>query len=137
MSYSALTLPTIYISIGSNDKWCQKWRQHCFVKIVEVNQTPHLCVFADRDIAIGEELRYDYGVPILPWRKVYSKKRFHLWWIYHDNNHLSHFKLSLNVFWIIFFYKYIQSFFKISLTFIYELFILNKVISLKHLLAVN
>ncbi|KAH3853001.1 uncharacterized protein LOC127867704 isoform X4 [Dreissena polymorpha] len=40
------------------------------MKIVEVNQTPHLCTFADRDIAIGEELRYDYGVPTLPWRKA-------------------------------------------------------------------
>ncbi|XP_052265020.1 uncharacterized protein LOC127867704 isoform X3 [Dreissena polymorpha] len=43
------------------------------MKIVEVNQTPHLCTFADRDIAIGEELRYDYGVPTLPWRKIYGQ----------------------------------------------------------------
>ncbi|XP_052278781.1 N-lysine methyltransferase KMT5A-A-like [Dreissena polymorpha] len=47
-------------------------KQNCVMKIVEVNQTPHLCTFADRDIAIGEELRYDYGVPTLPWRKVHS-----------------------------------------------------------------
>ncbi|KAH3848210.1 hypothetical protein DPMN_090569 [Dreissena polymorpha] len=45
-------------------------KQKCVMKIVEVNQTPHLCTFADRDIAIGEELRYDYGVPTLPWRKA-------------------------------------------------------------------
>ncbi|KAH3784872.1 hypothetical protein DPMN_012731 [Dreissena polymorpha] len=45
-------------------------KQNCVMKIVEVNQTPHLCTFADRDIAIGEELRYDYGVPTLPWRKA-------------------------------------------------------------------
>ncbi|KAH3725744.1 hypothetical protein DPMN_051593 [Dreissena polymorpha] len=31
-------------------------KQSCVMKIVEVNQTPHLCTFADRDIAIGEEL---------------------------------------------------------------------------------
>ncbi|XP_052225448.1 N-lysine methyltransferase KMT5A-A-like [Dreissena polymorpha] len=37
-------------------------KQNCVMKIVEVNQAPHLCTFADRDIAIGEELRYDYGV---------------------------------------------------------------------------
>ena len=42
-------------------------KQNCVVKIVEVNQTPHLCIFADRDIAIGEELQYDYGVPTLSW----------------------------------------------------------------------
>lgn len=47
-------------------------KQNCVMKIVEVNQTPHLSTFADRDIAIGEELRYDYGVPTLPWRKVHS-----------------------------------------------------------------
>ncbi|KAH3783460.1 hypothetical protein DPMN_161398 [Dreissena polymorpha] len=45
-------------------------KQICVMKIVEVNQTPHLCTFADGDIAIGEELRYDYGVPTLPWRKA-------------------------------------------------------------------
>ncbi|KAH3717098.1 hypothetical protein DPMN_059876, partial [Dreissena polymorpha] len=45
------------------------------MKIVEVNQTPHLCTFADRDIAIGEELRYDYGVPTLPWRKKCTERK--------------------------------------------------------------
>ncbi|KAH3775464.1 hypothetical protein DPMN_176866 [Dreissena polymorpha] len=54
-------------------------KQKCVMKIVEVNQTPHLCTFADRDIAIGEELRYDYGVPTLPWRKdkqhPYTRKK--------------------------------------------------------------
>ncbi|XP_052249218.1 uncharacterized protein LOC127858807 isoform X6 [Dreissena polymorpha] len=50
-------------------------KQNCVMKIVEVNQTPHLCTFADRDIAIGEELRYDYGVPTLPWRKKCTKQK--------------------------------------------------------------
>ncbi|KAH3824871.1 hypothetical protein DPMN_126725 [Dreissena polymorpha] len=48
-------------------------KQNCVMKIVEVNKTPHLCTFADRDIAIDEELRYDYGVPTLPWRKIYGQ----------------------------------------------------------------
>ena len=44
--------------------------QNCVMKIVEVCDKPHLCAFATRNIAEGEELRYDYGVPNLPWRKV-------------------------------------------------------------------
>ncbi|XP_052259668.1 uncharacterized protein LOC127864032 isoform X4 [Dreissena polymorpha] len=30
----------------------------------------HLCLFATKDIAVNEELRFDYGVPNLPWRKA-------------------------------------------------------------------
>lgn len=30
----------------------------------------YLALFALRDIKIGEELRYDYGVKDLPWRKL-------------------------------------------------------------------
>lgn len=30
---------------------------------------PYLALFANRKIGIGEEIRYDYGVPDLPWRK--------------------------------------------------------------------
>jgi hypothetical protein len=29
---------------------------------------PYLALFASRDLCIGEELRYDYGVSDLPWR---------------------------------------------------------------------
>ena len=39
------------------------------VKIVLVNKQPHLCIFAIKDIRKGEELRYDYGIADLPWRK--------------------------------------------------------------------
>ena len=45
-------------------------KQNCVMKIVEVDNNPHLCIFATKDIEAGEELRYDYGVPNLPWRKV-------------------------------------------------------------------
>ena len=40
------------------------------MKIIVVDKTPHLCIFAVRDIKCNEELRYDYGIPDLPWRKV-------------------------------------------------------------------
>ena len=38
------------------------------MKKVEVDGSPHLCLFALRDIAVDEEIRYDYGVNDLPWR---------------------------------------------------------------------
>jgi len=31
---------------------------------------PHVLLFAGKDIAPGEELRYDYGGGDMPWRKV-------------------------------------------------------------------
>ena len=36
--------------------------QKCVMKIVEVDDKSHLCLFADRDIDRGEELRFYYGV---------------------------------------------------------------------------
>lgn len=38
------------------------------MKVVIVENIPRLCVFALRDISPGEEIRFDYGVPDLPWR---------------------------------------------------------------------
>jgi SET domain-containing protein len=40
------------------------------MKIIPVDGKPHLCLFAYRDIAVNEELRFDYGVDTLPWRTV-------------------------------------------------------------------
>ena len=42
---------------------------NCKMKKVIVDNVPHLCLFAIRDITINEELRYDYGINDLPWRK--------------------------------------------------------------------
>ena len=42
------------------------------MKLVIVENQPRLCLFANRDIEKGEELRYDYGEPDLPWRTVYD-----------------------------------------------------------------
>lgn len=44
--------------------------ENVVLKIVVANKNPHICMFAKRDIEIGEELRYDYNDPNLPWRKV-------------------------------------------------------------------
>ena len=38
-------------------------------KVKEGSET-YLVLYALRDIKIGEELRYDYGVKDLPWRKI-------------------------------------------------------------------
>jgi hypothetical protein len=39
------------------------------MKVIMYEKDPHLCLFALRTIAIDEELRYDYGVKDLWWRK--------------------------------------------------------------------
>lgn len=38
--------------------------------VLDTKSVPHVCFFANKDIQIGEEIRYDYGVTNLPWRKV-------------------------------------------------------------------
>ena len=37
---------------------------------IDVDGSPHLCLFALADIDDGIELRYNYGAPGLWWRKV-------------------------------------------------------------------
>ena len=39
------------------------------MKVVTIRGEPHLAVFATKHIRKGEEIRYDYGVTSLPWRK--------------------------------------------------------------------
>ncbi|KAL5005605.1 hypothetical protein ScPMuIL_016763 [Solemya velum] len=46
--------------------------QNCRMVVVMVDKKPHLCLFSTKTIQIGDELRYDYGVPNLPWRKKKS-----------------------------------------------------------------
>lgn len=43
---------------------------NCKMRKVLVGSKPILCLFAKRPIEIGEELRYNYGVADLPWRKL-------------------------------------------------------------------
>ena len=47
---------------------------NCCIRIVVVDDKPRLCIFATKEIRKGQELRYDYGVPSLPWRKVNKVK---------------------------------------------------------------
>ena len=42
----------------------------CKMKKLIVDGKPRLCLFSQRNIAIGEQLNYDYGVSDLPWRKL-------------------------------------------------------------------
>ncbi|KAH3777956.1 hypothetical protein DPMN_179407 [Dreissena polymorpha] len=44
-------------------------RNNAEMKIVLVHGKPHLCLFATKDISVNEELRFNYAVPNLPWRK--------------------------------------------------------------------
>jgi SET domain-containing protein len=41
---------------------------NCAIKKVSMDGKPRLAIYAKRELNIGEELRYDYGVKDLPWR---------------------------------------------------------------------
>ena len=40
------------------------------MKVVDVGDTPALCLFAIKDLESGQELLYDYGIEDLPWKQV-------------------------------------------------------------------
>ncbi|XP_052692480.1 N-lysine methyltransferase KMT5A-like isoform X3 [Crassostrea angulata] len=42
---------------------------NCVMRLLVTENYPRLCLFANRDIKAGEELRYDYGEANLPWRQ--------------------------------------------------------------------
>ncbi|XP_014672579.1 PREDICTED: N-lysine methyltransferase SETD8-A-like [Priapulus caudatus] len=46
---------------------------NCSMKVLNVTGQPKLCLFACCDIPIGQELRYDYNDPNLPWRSMKKK----------------------------------------------------------------
>lgn len=58
-----------------NDAEIKSSENNAAMKIVVVKKKPHLCLFATRNIGQKEEIRYDYNVPNLPWRK---KGKLHL-----------------------------------------------------------
>ncbi|KAJ8043799.1 N-lysine methyltransferase KMT5A-A [Holothuria leucospilota] len=43
---------------------------NCKMKVILVEDVPKLCLFAIKDLNEGDELRCDYGVKDLPWRKL-------------------------------------------------------------------
>ena len=45
---------------------------NCAMKIVVIQTVPHQCLFFTRTIEKGEELRYDCGGYICPWRKQFT-----------------------------------------------------------------
>ena len=42
--------------------------ENCKMKILDIDGSDHLCLFAYEDIKKGSELRYDYGNEEAPWR---------------------------------------------------------------------
>ncbi|XP_065927228.1 N-lysine methyltransferase KMT5A-like isoform X1 [Magallana gigas] len=44
---------------------------NCVIRLLVTENYPRLCLFANRDIKAGEELRYDYGEANLPWRQIH------------------------------------------------------------------
>ncbi|XP_057687303.1 N-lysine methyltransferase KMT5A-A-like [Corythoichthys intestinalis] len=42
---------------------------NCKMKMIVTEGKPHLCLFALRDLDVGEEITYDYGPADWPWRK--------------------------------------------------------------------
>ena len=48
--------------------------ENCVMKSERVAGTDRLCLFVKKDMKMDEELRYDYGLKDLPWRKVCFSK---------------------------------------------------------------
>lgn len=48
---------------------------NCKMKKIFVNGTPHLCLFAIKDIKRDDEITYDYGGDNLTWRATLQKVR--------------------------------------------------------------
>ena len=53
-----------------NDASPNKPNCNCVMRKIKAGTNIYLALYALRDIAVGEELRYDYGVKDLPWRNV-------------------------------------------------------------------
>ncbi len=51
---------------------------NCLMKKIIINGHPRLALFAKEDINPGKELRYDYGIKDLPWRKFKGMPKLYL-----------------------------------------------------------
>lgn len=54
-----------------NDEEVGSPLNNCVMRLLVMDNYPRLCLFANRDIKAGEELRYDYGEFNLPWRQIH------------------------------------------------------------------
>ena len=79
---------------------------NCKMKLVSTKGAPTRCLFPTQDIQPNTELRYDYGVNDLPWRKKNTKRRevykpsFEICERYHSipsNEDDSHSEIQMNV----------------------------------------
>ena len=52
-----------------NDAPSNKVNCNCCMRKIKDGKNIYLALYALREISVGEELRYDYGVKDLPWRK--------------------------------------------------------------------
>jgi len=79
-------MKTRYTIYCSNDATCSKQMgrmvndgigidQNATMKLLYVGDEPHLVTFATKDICPGEEVKYDYGIKNLPWRKLKGKEK--------------------------------------------------------------
>ena len=49
---------------------------NCVMKLVVIDDSPSLCLFAVKDVEVGTELRYDYGCPDAVWRQKVNKRSY-------------------------------------------------------------
>ncbi|XP_068692866.1 N-lysine methyltransferase KMT5A-B-like [Montipora foliosa] len=57
-----------------NDAFPNKPNCNCAMRKIKEGPLIYLALYALRDIMIGEELRYDYGVKDLPWRNLHAEE---------------------------------------------------------------
>lgn len=61
----------------------RKKERNCTMKVVDMENKPHLCLFATRDIKEGSELLYDYGITHFPWEVIHVYYVFHSYLMMH------------------------------------------------------
>ena len=65
----------VFQNIGRLVNHGRKDERNAKVRLLDIEGTPTLCLFATRAIQAQEEILYDYGIPEaqLPWNKTVSK----------------------------------------------------------------
>lgn len=68
-SIDATEEPTSALILGRLINHGEKSEINAKMRLIPVDHIPALCLFALRDIQLGEEILYDYGIKDLPWKK--------------------------------------------------------------------